>query len=243
MSLLRGVYAGTTDLLLPTACAGCGRDGIDLCDTCTESLAGPALPMPPDPCPPGLPPPWAVAAYDGVARACVLALKEDGHRALARPLGDALGRAVLAASTGFPSVVLVVVPSTRAARRARGDDPVGRTARQAARAIRRTGRSARVARGALVHRRRLRDQAGLSAQERAANLSGALAVRRRVVRQLAGSPAAVVVVDDVVTTGATLAEAVRALRARGLPVHATAVVAATSRRTSVARLRSAAGKV
>lgn len=78
---------------------------------------------------------------------------------------------------------------------------------------------------ALQHRRRVADQAGLGAADRAANLSGAL--RSRL--DLRGLH--LIVVDDVMTTGATLAEAARALRAAGAHVPAAAVIAATPRRT------------
>jgi predicted amidophosphoribosyltransferase len=75
----------------------------------------------------------------------------------------------------------------------------------------------------LTHRRRVADQAGLTATARAANLSGALHTRL----DMRGHR--VIVVDDVITTGATLAEAVRALRAAGAEVPACAVIAATER--------------
>lgn len=78
---------------------------------------------------------------------------------------------------------------------------------------------------ALEHRRRVADQAGLTAADRAANLSGALQARY----DLRGLR--LIVVDDVITTGATLAEAARALRAAGAEVTAAAVIAATARRT------------
>ena len=71
------------------------------------------------------------------------------------------------------------------------------------------------------------DQAGLDAVGRAANLAGAMVVRPGA--GVLGSHA-VLVVDDVVTTGSTLAEAVRAVRSTGSRVVGTAVVAATPRR-------------
>ncbi|GLY89076.1 hypothetical protein Airi02_070050 [Actinoallomurus iriomotensis] len=76
---------------------------------------------------------------------------------------------------------------------------------------------------ALRHRRRVADQAGLSAMDRALNLTGAMESRL----DLRGRR--VIVVDDVITTGATLAEAARALRAAGADVRASAVIAATQR--------------
>ncbi len=67
------------------------------------------------------------------------------------------------------------------------------------------------------------DQAGLTATDRATNLTGALRARH----DLTGTQ--VIVVDDVITTGSTLTEATRALRAAGADVTATAVIAATPR--------------
>lgn len=78
----------------------------------------------------------------------------------------------------------------------------------------------------LEHRRRVADQSGLSAADRAANLSGALWARY----DLRGLR--LIVVDDVMTTGATLAEAARALRTAGAKVPAAAVIAATARHAS-----------
>uniref|UniRef100_UPI00066A55E0 ComF family protein n=1 Tax=Streptomyces sp. SBT349 TaxID=1580539 RepID=UPI00066A55E0 len=120
-----------------------------------------------------------------------------------------------------PGVVrLVPVPSSRAAVARRGHDPVRRAALAAATRLRHEGRAARVC-AALRHGREVADQAGLTAGQRAANLAGALAVRRGTVAP--GDP--VLLVDDVLTTGASLTEAARAVRAAGGLVLGAAVVA------------------
>jgi predicted amidophosphoribosyltransferase len=79
---------------------------------------------------------------------------------------------------------------------------------------------------ALRQRRRVSDQAGLGARGRAANVAGAFAVRRPLLGGLRAG-ARVVVVDDVVTTGASAAEAVRVLRAHGAVVLGVSAIAWT----------------
>lgn len=228
---LFSTVAGLVDLALPSSCAGCGADGATLCHECSSDLAGPAAPTWPDPCPAGLPPTWAVASYAGPVRAIVVAHKEEGRLVLCRPLGAALARSTTAAwaATGDDArrpVLLVPAPSRSAAVRARGNDPTLSMTRAAAAGLRRQGLDVTVVR-ALRVRRGVDDQAGLSATERSANLAGALRVTRSAERLLVGRH--VVVVDDVITTGATLAEAARTLRAVGAEVRAAAVVAATRR--------------
>lgn len=78
---------------------------------------------------------------------------------------------------------------------------------------------------ALRHQRRVADQVGLTHLERAQNLRGALAVRPAAASRLIQRPA--VLIDDVTTSGATLAEAARAIRAAGGQPIGAAVIAAT----------------
>ncbi|MBJ7001505.1 ComF family protein [Streptomyces griseofuscus] len=213
---MRGWWRDLTDLVLPADCAGCGAPRTTLCARCRTALAGSApRRVRPQPEPAGLPAVYASAPYAEAVRALLLAHKERGALTLTGALGAALAGAVRAgldtsAGTGTSgTVVLVPVPSARWAVRARGHDPVRRMALAAAGELRRTGTPARVA-AVLRQRRPVADQAGLDARRRLANMAGALAVTAGGDRLLAGSR--VVLVDDLVTTGASLAEAARALR-------------------------------
>ena len=170
--------------------------------------------------------------YDGLLKAMVNAHKERRVLALAGPLGDVLAAVAAdlraAVAPGRP-VVLVPVPSRRAVVRARGHDPMLRVARRAAAVLRRGGTPA-VVRPVLVSAHRVRDQAGLGAAERAANLAGSLRCRGGAGRRPPGPAEATFVVDDVLTTGSTAREAQRALEEAGVPVLGIAAVAATQRR-------------
>ncbi|WP_432178019.1 hypothetical protein [Streptomyces sp. NBC_00063] len=108
-------------------------------------------------------------------------------------------------------LLLVPVPSARKAVRARGHDPARRIAYAAAAELRRAGVPARVL-AALRQKRAVADQAGLDSRQRLANLAGALEVPAGA-RALLASGGRIVLVDDVMTTGASLAEAARAIHA------------------------------
>ncbi len=230
---MREAWTALLDLVLPQVCAGCAAEGARWCPGCAATVDGwSAAPLgghAPTPAPPGFPRCAAAAPYDAVVRTALLAHKEHGRRGLATPLGGLLCAAVRALGA-TSEVVLVPVPSTRAAVRQRGYDHAHHLARAAASALSAHGPSAVVVRG-LVPRRRLADQSGLSAAARATNLAGALHAPASAVAALGRAGRPLILVDDVVTSGATLAEAARALAAAGLPVTGAAVVAATRLRT------------
>jgi len=224
------------DLLLGTHCVGCPRPGRLLCRDCAALLPTGAQVAWPSPTPTGLVAPFAVTAYDGMVRAMVLGHKERRLLALRRPLSELLAQAVGASGVDGP-LVLVPVPSRGSSVRARGHDPTGSMTVGAAAALRARGVDA-VTGPLLRLRPGVVDQAGLDATQRAANLAGSMACSVPALRRLARlrPRARVVVCDDVLTTGATLREAQRALEAVGLHVAAAAVVAATPRRRSTANV-------
>jgi len=149
--------------------------------------------------------------YEDHARSAILAFKEHGRTDVARPLGRALAASILPL---LPAADLIVtVPSSRSAFSRRGFDPVAML----------LGKAGYSRVSVLEHTRESGVQKALGVDERAANRGGALAATRR----LDGSR--VLLVDDVVTTGATLSEAARALSAAGAVVTSAATLAFTPR--------------
>lgn len=207
---VRTACADALALLLPLTCAGCDEPDVALCERCLLALT-------PDPRrrvvategPDVMV--WSGLAFEGVAARVLRAIKEDGRTGLARALVPALRTAL--ARAGAPDAVLVPLPTSRAAYRRRGF-------RMPDIVVRRTGRPMRRLLSAV---RRTADQRGLDRAERQRNVAHSLAAR-----DAAGLR--VVVVDDVLTTGASVAEAVRALRAAGADVVGAVTIAATPRR-------------
>lgn len=243
ISIARRSLGATLELALPTTCGGCGVPGATWCDACAEEAGhatdpGGARQVCPAPCPRGYPPTWSASPYEATARKALVAYKDGDRRdlvvALAPMLSDAMGaalagdphlRAVLASGNG--PVFVVPVPSSPAAVRRRGDAPLDLLARVAVREVGLSSRDLIVSQP-LRLRRRVADQSGLNHRQRASNVECAMQVRPRWRRSLDG--VSCLLVDDVLTTGATLVEAARALRVGGVGHIAAATVAATQRR-------------
>lgn len=240
------------DLLLPSPCP-CGAAAGPVCITCRKHLTGASARLVrPYPAPAGLPRCAAAARYEGPVRRLLIAYKERGRRDVRHVLARALVAALLAlpdlaaelGSTARP-VLLVPVPASREGFRTRGVDHVAGLVREAVALLRRElpRREAQVGPSKvawarlLEPTRRVADQAGLTAIARAANVDRSLQLRRPGRRLNSRSPI-VVLVDDVLTSGATLAEAARALRAGGFRPAGAAVVAAAARRDLEGRTAS-----
>ncbi|MDR6172124.1 phosphoribosyltransferase family protein [Curtobacterium sp. SORGH_AS_0776] len=219
-------------LFLPVDCVGCGRPDRALCAACRHALdamprrvrlvAGVRLD--------------AAFEYTGLVRTMLLELKLRGRVDLARPLGARFGGLVRAAlADAGPGAVLLRVPPSRQGARRRGFDPVVLLAARGG--VRRSRAMSRLRTGGLARRRAgagvgagVAVGAGAGAGAGAGVGIGADAVHggqkeRSAVERVAATVGtlsvtgvtgrAVVVVDDVVTTGVTMAEAVRAVRAAG----------------------------
>lgn len=197
------------DIVLPPRCLACDGDGYPLCASCMQrfpwndrACARCAAPGRAPLCrrcgtdPPPLVGARSVARYEGVARDALMRFKLGGERRAAAALAAPM------AARAPEAAVFTPVPATKASVRARGFDPAALLARHVARTL-----------GAacvdlLVKVRATRDSAGLGRAERRTNLEGAFAPARP-------APPVVVLVDDIMTTGATAEACARALVAGG----------------------------
>jgi predicted amidophosphoribosyltransferase len=229
------VLAELADLVLPGACAGCGAERVRLtygtCPACVGELESlrprPARPSPP---PPGFPACVAVGPYAGPLRGALLAYKEKGRHRLARPLGTLLAGAVATIAPRGRPVTLIPVPSTAAARRERYGDHMARLTEHAAGRLRAAGYRVNVVQPLRALPRP--DSTSLDASERATVAVNSLRMAPRIgVLQRGGrSRGTLVVADDIVTTGATLAAVARRLEEADMQVTGAAVLAATKLR-------------
>ncbi|GIJ77896.1 Predicted amidophosphoribosyltransferases [Micromonospora phaseoli] len=229
--MLGGIWADLADLVLPADCAGCRirRSGLrhGVCPDCVTALrALRPRAVRPVPAPPGLPPCHALGTYGGPLRETLLAYKEHGRHAVARPLGALLAEVVAAAVGPVRPVLLVPVPDTARAARARYGDHLGRLTRHCARRLRAAGWPVRVYRPLRALPRP--DSVTLDSAGRAAVAATAFQVRPGVLAAPPGS--SVVLLDDIVTTGSTLAAVSHVLSLRGLSPAVAAVLAATEKR-------------
>jgi predicted amidophosphoribosyltransferase len=208
------------DLVLPLECGGCGAPSTRWCAACARELAvrpdQPHLIAPRvDPGVPVL----SLGRYAGPRREAIVAVKERGRADLVAPLAVVLRAGIdHLLNWGFAETPLTVVPAPtrRSAARRRGGDPVTRIARAAT-----AGQAGiRVVAG-LRLRGMVRDSVGLSGADRQRNIAGRVAITKPI-RALAG---VVLVVDDIVTTGATASESVRVLHIAGAQVAAVLAIA------------------
>ncbi len=211
------MISGLLDLVVPSVCVRCDADGSALCRTCVDELDRSGLVRR------GTAGGTAVfSAWRWEDAASVMQAYKAGQTPCARALGDALHRAVDAVvaearergDIGAEQIALVPIPSSARSYRRRGFHPVELMAKRGGMPVV----------PVLRHTRRVADQRGLGRRDRAANMAGAFALRG-VLRP--GCP--VILIDDVVTTGATLDAAATTLRASGARVLGAATAVSADR--------------
>jgi ComF family protein len=203
------VWDVVLNLLFPPRCVGCGRVGAVWCDSCGHTLESLAVTVRTREVE-GVRV-IASGAHEGILQEAVQGLKYHGLRMLAHPLGARVADAVSSTGQTFDAVIAVPTPPQRL--RLRGYNQAQLIAESTAQRL-----GVPCLSGALTRARETRSQVGLTRAERRQNVRGAfiaLAVQVRGLR--------VLIVDDVCTTGATLAACASALR----EADASAVMAAT----------------
>ena len=197
-----------TEILFPLRCFGCRALGPNICSTCSvlwnlrlyrstfESLQV-----------------YSAVLYSPIAKRIILSAKENGLKAADELIIDALSHSLHLLLRDFEMGILVPAPSRKSSNRKRGRDFLSDITHALAR-----NESLECA-DLLIHTRRVKDQSELNAHQRSANIYQALAIDRNKLPAL-GVGIDVILVDDLITTGATLLEARRALEVRGIRVIA-----------------------
>lgn len=201
------------EILFPSRCIGCSRLGISICSECRLNwhphiyrreitVDGTNYPV------------YSSIQYSPIASRVLLSAKESQIAAADLLIIQALEHSLKPFINLYGSGALVSVPSRRSATRKRGRDFLKEISKELASNL----QLATVF--PLIHTRKVRDQSELNLQERSQNISGAFAVSSNVstLNSQGNTASKIIVIDDLITTGATLAEAIRAMRTAGFQV-------------------------
>ena len=205
------IFEGLKTLLFPQICIMCGKTNEDICRSCLQKWSGMAQKIRFD-----LVPTFSTVAYDGEISTVVIKAKEERNRIARDLLAQAITRSLVSLREAIYTnqYLLVPIPSSKQAIKRRGEsflhpimNRVIELDCQSKTDNRIVGQWAEL----LSYRKKVRDQATLTSLERHENLRSAFKVSRFL-------DCPVILVDDVVTTGATLKNAIDALRERKMTV-------------------------
>jgi len=192
-------------LIYPASCLLCGLAGANICPRCEVSLESCRelyeihnLPL------------YSALHYNEASSHLILAAKESNDRVAARYLAElmAMRFARLHREVAAENYALVPIPSAKAADRRRGFEHMPLLAKLLAKEIREQYGDICVVTPLLYPARKVVDQSQLTARERAANMKNAFGTKAGIALSSRG----IILVDDLVTTGSTMGEALRALR-------------------------------
>lgn len=218
-SWLSDAFSGLRSLVFPSICVMCESYAADICDQCNLQWSKPPHLLRFDDVPTS-----SVVAYSTQVSSVVLKAKEDGNRVARRLIAETMYRSIDLIVKKSPQLPLLIVPipSSRRAIRQRGESFLHPIMNNVIDIAHRNSRNW-AWKEILMHKKRVRDQAGLNSRERTLNVRGVFAVRDEVV---ADRP--IIVVDDVITTGATLRNAISALNERKMTVLGAATACASA---------------
>ena len=208
------MFNGLVNLVYPPKCLLCDKktENDSLCQSCKKSWK---------PCPYNLKdfnfPTYASIPYNRVAMKIVLLAKEEGNRSAQELLATAIKTSIarIISSSG-KGISLVPIPTSWKPYRRRGLNPILELALRTCHQMKSSNQEINIAQ-ILEVRKSLQDQTGLNNLERLRNLAGAFQVKSQIDRDSYESRP-LIVIDDVVASGSTLREAVRALKERNLTV-------------------------
>jgi predicted amidophosphoribosyltransferase len=200
-------FSSLSEIIFPSRCLGCRQLGIQICSQC-RALWNPHIYRTQIVSEVNAFPVYSAVEYSSVAQRVLLSSKESGLIDADQLIIQALSHS-LSYMYGEQGIAdLVPVPSRKSATRRRGRNFI------LTHTIELSKDPKVLTRPLLRHTRRIQDQSLLSATERQSNLSGSLVCKEKAE----GLRTPIIIVDDVVTTGATLREAGRALHAGGFTV-------------------------
>jgi predicted amidophosphoribosyltransferase len=200
------------ELIFPSRCIGCSQLGISICSLCRKSwhphiyhrdlsILSQTYPV------------VSAVKYSPIASKVLLSAKESGQSAADQLLISAISHALTFFAKKYGTGDLVGIPSRKSATRKRGRNFMVEITKSVAKA------ESIKALDILQHTRSVRDQSQLDSEQRSRNIAGALTASKNSSKlDSHGNTGPLIIVDDLITTGATLAEAIRALRTAGYAV-------------------------
>lgn len=224
LKYLDSIRTGLESLAFDSCCIICGARESEFCIRCREDwrsspqrIRGESFPV------------TSSVTYNETAKAIVLSAKENGvkfTRSLVVSELSAAIKVLIKEPKSISEINLVPIPSSRKARARRGFDFISQVTNILAKELNENSESISFfARPILSINKRVLDQSGLSELQRHENLLGAFEVAKPL-----NSTAPIIIIDDVITTGSTLREAVRALKERNLTVLGASTACASQRR-------------
>ena len=222
--MLKSIHS-LKELIYPNICLCCGKTGVKICHNCSKYwLANPNKSKVENNCL------FFVTTYDETTSPIILAAKESGNREavklIARSITNSISFAILNLGIAQP-INLVSIPSQLSAIRRRGRDHIKDLVQEVITQLNKQNIDA-VYLPILKPIKKIKDQSDLNGLQRKENMSHAFIVKTSPISQ-----SAVIVIDDLVTTGASILEGVRALSEAKITVDAVVTACAVGRNSLI----------